>query len=117
MALSATQRGSRRWQARTHMMRRLKEDRNQHGSDRSCPCWWDPKFMAHFREQPKLCSCALCGNPRRYAKGELRLTIAERRALYRGPFDGPLFWWTQQVTNRICTQSSAGNDADPDGRI
>lgn len=79
--LQIPKRGLRRWQARTHMMRRLKEDRNQHFTDLSCPCWLDPKFMARFREQPKLCSCALCGNPRRYAKGAQRFTLAERRAL------------------------------------
>jgi hypothetical protein len=39
------------------MRRRLKEDRNQHYNDLSCPCWSDPKVMARFREQPQRCSC------------------------------------------------------------
>jgi hypothetical protein len=28
---------------------------------------------------PKNCSCHVCGNPRRYSKGEERLTMQERR--------------------------------------
>lgn len=30
-------------------------------------------------KHPARCSCAMCGNPRRYAKGEARFTLAERR--------------------------------------
>ena len=58
-------RALRRHHAETHMMRRLKEDRNQHYNDLSCLCWTDKKAMARFKEQPKLCSCYMCGNPRR----------------------------------------------------
>jgi len=47
------------------MWRRLKEDRNQHYNDLQCACWHDPKAMARFKEQPKRCSCYMCGNPRR----------------------------------------------------
>lgn len=56
----------RRHQANRHMWRRLKEDRNQHYRDLSCPCWTDAKTMAFFKEQPKRCSCRGCGNQRRY---------------------------------------------------
>lgn len=74
-------RSYRRHQAECHLHRRLSEDRNQHYDDLSCPCWHDPKAMARFREQPKLCSCPVCGNPRRWEKGTGRLTIQERRCV------------------------------------
>lgn len=61
-------RAFRRHQTDTHMRRRLKEDRNQHYNDLSCACWHDPKAMARFKEQPKHCSCFMCGNPRRYER-------------------------------------------------
>ena len=57
-------RAFRRHQAARHMWRRLKEDRNQHYADLKCPCWRDPKVMAKFKEQPKLCSCWMCANLR-----------------------------------------------------
>lgn len=57
-------RAFRRHQASRHMRRRLKEDRNQHYNDLSCACWHDPKAMARFKEQPKLCSCWMCSNQR-----------------------------------------------------
>lgn len=47
------------------MWRRLKEDRNQHYEDLSCPCWHNKKAMAKFKEQPKLCSCWMCANARK----------------------------------------------------
>ena len=47
------------------MKRRLKEDRNQHYNDMTCPCWTDPKAMARFKEQPQAsCHCACCGSAR-----------------------------------------------------
>lgn len=75
-------RALRRHQAQTHMMRRLKEDRNQHYNDLTCPCWHDPKAMARVKEQPKLCSCDGCGNPRRsiFASKSERLTPQELRS-------------------------------------
>ena len=66
----------RRHQAHRHMWRRLKEDRNQHYNDLTCPCWHDPKVMAHFKEQPKLCSSPYCCGNRRSTEGP---TIQERR--------------------------------------
>jgi hypothetical protein len=69
-------RAIRRHHAQRCMLRRLKEDRNQHYDDLTCPCWTDPKAMAKFKEQPKFCSCYMCGNPRKYFKD---LTMAERR--------------------------------------
>jgi hypothetical protein len=78
----ARSRAYRRHQANAKMWRRLKEDRNQHYEDLSCPCWHDPKAMARFKEQPKVCSRPeCCGNPRR-SKGPKneRLTMQERKA-------------------------------------
>ena len=46
------QKAFRRHQTKRHMMRRLKEDRNQHYDDLNCPCWHDPRAMARFKEQP-----------------------------------------------------------------
>lgn len=69
-------RAFRRHQIYRHMWRRLKEDRNQHYDDLSCPCWTDGKAMAKFKEQPKLCSCWMCCNLRA-TEG---LTMQERRA-------------------------------------
>jgi hypothetical protein len=71
----ATTRALRRHQALTHMKRRLTEDRNQHYYNLACPCWTDAKAIARFKEQPKLCSCWMCGNLRRI-EGP---TIQERR--------------------------------------
>lgn len=62
------------------MWRRLREDRNQHYKNLDCPCWHDPKAMARFKEQPKLCSCWMCANRRRY-DGD---TLAERRVEHVG---------------------------------
>lgn len=74
-------RALRRHQAQSHMMRRLKEDRNQHYDDLKCACWTDPKTMARFKEQPKLCGKSCCAN-RRQSEGP---TIQELRA--PGPVD------------------------------
>lgn len=71
-------RAFRRHQASSHMWRRLKEDRNQHYSDLSCPCYTDGKVMARFKEQPQACSWACCGN-QRHAWGRKTPTIQERR--------------------------------------
>jgi hypothetical protein len=69
-------RAYRRHQIERHMNRRLKGDRNQHYDDLNCPCWYDPKAMARFREQPQICSCWGCGNQRRWEG----LTMQERRS-------------------------------------
>ena len=58
-------RAFRRHQAERNMRRRLSEDRNQHYGDLNCPCWTDPRVMARFKEQPKLCSCWMCGHQRK----------------------------------------------------
>ena len=70
-------RAFRRHQANRHMWRRLKEDRNQHYENLSCPCWTDRKAMAKFKEQPKLCSCWMCSNQRNH----FGPTFQELRAL------------------------------------
>jgi hypothetical protein len=72
-------RAFRRHQTEAHMWRRLKEDRNEHYNDLSCPCWTDKRAMARFKEQPKLCSCWMCANARTL-EGP---TIAEQRQLLR----------------------------------
>lgn len=66
----------RRHQTYRHMMRRLKEDRNQHYNDTKCPCWSDPKAMARFKEQPQSCSSPMCCGNKRAFDGP---TIQERR--------------------------------------
>lgn len=77
-------RAFRRHQASRHMWRRLKEDRNQHYNDLNCPCWTDPRAMARFKEQPKVCSCWMCRNPRRISfKKKERLTLQERKQEWR----------------------------------
>lgn len=68
-------RAFRRHQAWWHMRRQLKEDRNQHYSDVTCPCWANPRAMARFKEQPKSCSRWCCGNRRAYEGS----TMQERR--------------------------------------
>jgi hypothetical protein len=72
----STKRALRRFQAETHMKRRLSEDRNQHRYnldhrsiniftgelDSICPCYYDSKAMARFKEQPAFhCHCSCCG--------------------------------------------------------
>lgn len=71
-------RAFRRHQADRHMWRRLKEDRNQHYDDLRCPCLFDPKAMARFKEQPQKCSGMCCGN-QRHAWGRKNLTMQERK--------------------------------------
>jgi len=72
----------RRHQESRHMWRRLKEDRNQHYEDLSCPCWTDPKAMARFKEQPQTCSCYVCCNIRNKRSGDRqKLTMPERKNL------------------------------------
>jgi hypothetical protein len=75
-------RAIRRHHATRSMHRRLKEDRNQHYHDLTCPCWTDAKAMARFKEQPKRCACASCQSDRYnpwLSKSE-QLTRQERRA-------------------------------------
>lgn len=54
------------------MWRRVKEDRNQHYRDVTCPCYQPGKAMARFREQPQTCSLMCCGNQRRYLGDSLQ---------------------------------------------
>ena len=63
-------------------MRRIKEDRAQHGNDRRCPCFSaqadkgkGPEF-ARFADTPTLCSGWCCGNQRKVS-GD---TMQERKA-------------------------------------
>lgn len=66
-------------------LKRLKEDRNQHGRDLSCPCFEEQaghgrgKIFARFADYPQICSCNMCGNPRRILGSQkTRLTLQER---------------------------------------
>lgn len=68
-------RAYRRHQTKRHQSRRLKEDRNQHYNDLTCPCWSNPRAMARFKEQPQGCSLMCCGNQRQY----YGRTMQERR--------------------------------------
>ena len=76
-------RAFRRHQSHRHMHRRLKEDRNQHYNDLDCPCWYDPKTMARFKEQPKWQQCYCCSSQRYnvWAPMRDRLTMQELRAI------------------------------------
>ena len=75
-------RAFRRHMAYTKMWRRLKEDRNEHYEQLDCPCWYDKKAMARFKEQPKLCSCWMCSNQR----GIEGRTLQERK-FYSEPLE------------------------------
>lgn len=68
-------RAFRRHKAVRHMWRRLNEDRNQHYGDLTCPCWYDPKTIAKFKEQPKTCNCWMCSRQR----GTFGPTLQERK--------------------------------------
>jgi hypothetical protein len=74
-------RAYRRHQTNRHMWRRLKADRNEHYRDLDCPCWYEPKAMARFKEQPQMCSCRSCGNQRQHEGPPIR----ERRFLQGEP--------------------------------
>ena len=65
----------RRHQQRRHLRRRLREDRNQH---------YDDLAVARFNSQPKLCSCWMCGNRRKYDGP----TISEQRQMQRKRYSG-----------------------------
>ncbi len=76
-----SKRALRRYQAQTHMMRRLKEHQAQESItkrvlNRVCECDFDGKRRARFKEQPQVCSCIGCGNKRQH-EGP---TMQERRA-------------------------------------
>jgi hypothetical protein len=64
----------------TKGMRRIHEDRAEHGSDHSCDCFsanGRGKVFARFADYPASCSCMLCSNgtSRRFGF----LTVQERR--------------------------------------
>lgn len=78
MAKSAIRRHNRL----VHGMRRIKEDRAQHGEDHSCPCFntaGSGYTFSMFADTPTRCSNPeCCGNPRRSSWGGQ--TIQERKA-------------------------------------
>jgi hypothetical protein len=48
-------------------IRRIREDRAEHGSDHSCPCFRpDGRTFDRFADTPAICSGPCCGNPRRW---------------------------------------------------
>lgn len=81
MELIMRTRAFRRHKANSKMWRRLKEDRNQHYNDLTCPCWTKGKAMARFREQPKWQQCYCCSSQRynKWVPLKDRLTMQERR--------------------------------------
>jgi hypothetical protein len=50
---------------------------------------WRDRHIGLLKDTTKLCSCSMCGNPRRadYSKGKSRLTMPERKALDKDRFD------------------------------
>lgn len=64
------------------MMRRLKEDFNQHYNQLDCPCRYDKKVQARMADTPKAHSCYQCDNPRKVFKGKksAALTFQELKA-------------------------------------
>lgn len=61
----------RHWSRRVKGMRRMREDRAQHGEDHSCPCFDSEaqrgrgRTFSDFADTPKRCSSpTCCGNPR-----------------------------------------------------
>lgn len=61
-------------------MRRIREDRAEHGADHSCSCFDTSGrglTFSQFADNPKMCSGYCCGNPRKWF-GEL--TRQEKKA-------------------------------------
>lgn len=75
-------RAERRWQRTVKGWRRLRVDRQEHGTDRTCACFGDPnpavwgRTFARFADTPTCCSCYACGNPRWWFN---LATVAERQ--------------------------------------
>lgn len=58
----------RRWNRYVKGMRRIREDRAQHGNDHSCACFETSgrgAIFARFADHPQLCS-SCCGNRRKW---------------------------------------------------
>lgn len=71
-------RGERQFTRQVKGMRRIREDRAQHGNDHSCPCFGkDGRTFSRFADTPTPCSSpTCCGNPRKVDGS----TMQERRA-------------------------------------
>lgn len=82
-------RAFRRHQTESHLQRRLSEDKNQHYNWLDCPCYFDPRTQARFKEQPKQCQHYGCCNQRRndWQPANERLTMQERRFYCSGMDD------------------------------
>lgn len=71
----------RRWQRWSKMAHRISEHRAQNKDVSNLESWLErPVIRAAFADNPKMCSCWMCGNRRRHGKGDERLTMRERRA-------------------------------------
>lgn len=69
-------------QARRHQRERLKAKRKHY----YCECFKnDPKHLGIIIDTPSVCSCSMCGNPRKYFKKvtiqELKEDIEEKEQL------------------------------------
>ena len=67
---------------RRHHKKRIKTNaisNNKYGRTRED--YQDAKLLGKNTSCSKLCSCSMCGNPRRHTKGKDRLTIQERKIL------------------------------------
>lgn len=72
---------------RTRQWRRFQNERLKKNRQSYSSCaWWDDKGRrnGYLLNNPQTCSCYMCGNSRRYAKGEERFTIQERRSAQKG---------------------------------
>lgn len=75
-------RGERRDRSYKKFMRRLKADQQEHGRRADldgtpfCPCFYDPKEQARFKDTPKNYKCNCCGSNKRVLEGD---TIQEKR--------------------------------------
>ncbi len=71
-------------------MRRIREDRAQHGSSHDCPCFDTSGrgiIFDGFADTPTRCSSWCCGNPRRHWG---LVTVQEMRAPTTKDWDVPL---------------------------
>lgn len=62
---------------RRHQMKRIKDKRSKYILAQFIQ---SKRALGRLCSTPAPCSCFMCGNPRKYAKGKERLTVQELRA-------------------------------------